>query len=155
MIAQFLRVLHLEHLIKGIFNDGVSQASCDIRYSGSFFLGLFYLGVHKYRTTRPQVDWHRRQETFLSKVCNRNFETLGKGIQEGPTPSRTSFIKNDVFNIAVSDFTAFHILATNVQDEGYLWAEEASRSVMSHGFNFSNIDAKGPFQKGFPVTSNT
>ena len=155
MIAQFFRIFYLKNLVKGIFNNRVSKACCDILYRSTFFLSLLNFRVHKYGTTRTQVDWQGCQQTFLRELVDWNAQTGCECIDEGTTTRGACFVQYDIFDIAITDLTAFHILTADVQDKGNIRAEVTSCTIVSHCFYFTNIDAKGAFKERFAVTRYT
>ena len=77
---------------------------------------------------------------FLSEFWNLQVHRLGIGLDKGSAARRTSLVQHDVADGSVLDLHALHILAADVQNEGYAGQELFRTLVVSHRFDFAGID---------------
>ena len=93
MFPQVFGVGHLDYLKQGILDDRISKAGRDIGYFGAFFLGLLYLGIHKYRAARAQVNGMSGKQSGLGKILHRIIQGFCKSFNKRADAVLRSFEK--------------------------------------------------------------
>ena len=115
---------------------------------------LFDFGIHEYRAAGTEVDGTLGQEGCLRKFLNRHLQRFGKGVEEGAAARRAGFIEQDVFDVAVFDAAAFHILTADVEEKIDVRAKMGSGLIVGNRFDFAKIQVERFLEQGFPVAGN-
>ena len=76
LLPCFIRVSQFDDLIEGIADDGIAQSRTDIADGRALLLGLLYLGVHEYRTSRSKIDRRLCEESFLGEILDSQIHGL-------------------------------------------------------------------------------
>ena len=154
VLAELGRVFDLDDFIQGILDDRVREACRDVGQCSPFFLGLLDFGVHEDRAARAQVDGALGQEGGLREVLDGHFQGFGEGIQEGTAARRAGFIEQDVFDMAVFDAAAFHVLAADIKEEVDVRAEVGRCLIVGNGFDFAQVEVQRFLEQGFAVAGD-
>ena len=152
MLSKFRRVGNLDDLKECIFDDRISKTCGNIRNRSAFFLGLFYLGIHKYCAPGPQVDGMGGKERLMCKVFYRIIQRFGKGLDKRSAAGRAGLVQLYAVYGLVLDLDTFHVLAADVQDAVYIRFKERSGIVVSHCLYLALIQEKRGFDQRLAVS---
>ena len=143
---------YFDYFEKSVFDDRVSKSGGDIVYTSPFLLGLFYTGVHKYRTAGSQVDGVLCKKSSLSKILNRKIQGFCKSLNEGTTAGGTCLVQLYIINRMIFDTDTFHILSADIQNAVYIWIEELSSVVVGDGLYFAFVKHERCFHQCLAVS---
>ena len=151
ILSQRGGVRHLDDLEKSVLDDGVGKARRDIRHGSALLLGLFYLGIHKYRTAGAQVDGMLREQSRLGEVLHAVIQGMGEGLDKGAAAGGAGLVQLDAVYGMVFDADTLHVLAADVQDTVHFRVEEFRGVVVGHGLHLALVQHQGGLYQGFAV----
>ena len=151
MAAQIPGVGQLDHLIQGVFDDGVGKTGGNVLEGRPLLLSLLHVGVHKYGAAGAQIDGIGGKESLLGELGGGVAQGIGKVFKEGAAAGGAGLIQeNGVYGV-VPDFDAFHVLTADVQNAVHLRIEEGGGLVVGDGLHLPLVQAEGGLQQGLAV----
>ena len=78
-------------------------------------------------------------------------EPLGKVLDKGTAAGGAGLVQGNLFDVAVMDLKAFHVLAADVQDTRDLGTKLPGSAVVGEGFHFAGIGVEGRLDDIFAI----
>ena len=105
-----------------------------------------YKRQHEYRAAGTEVDGTLGQEGCLRKFLNGHLQRFCKGVEEGAAARRAGFVEQDVFDVAVFDAAALHILSADVEKKIDVRAKRGCGLIVGNRFDFAKIEVQRFFR---------
>ena len=155
VLSELRGVGNLDYFVKRIFDNGIGKSGRNIRNLCSFFLSLFHLGVHKYRTSCSEINGMFCIKSRFCKILHTVVQRLCKGFNKGTAPGGAGFVKLHTVHGLIFDLNAFHILTADIKDTVYLRIKKCSSIIMGNGFYLSLVKKKRSLDQSFSVSCGT
>ena len=143
LAADLLGVAQLNDFEQGILDDGIGQAGRDVAHRGAFLLRLLDARVHKDRAAAAQVDGGLGMDGGIGERADVHVHRDGEALDKATATRRASLVEHDVFDDAVLDAQALHVLAADVQNELDAGQERLGAAQVRDGLNLAGVGLEG------------
>ena len=152
LAADLLGVAQLNDLEQGILDDGIGQAGRDVTHRGAFLLRLLDARVHKDRAAAAQVDGGLSMDGGVGERAHVHVHRDGETLDKAAAARRAGLVEHDVFNHAVLDAQALHVLAADVQDKLDAGQECLGAAQVRDGLDLAGVSLEGLDEQRLAVT---
>src|SRR5699024_6946011 len=132
--------------------DGVGKTGGNISNGTTFFLGLLYFGVHKYRTPCSEVNRMFGVKCLVRKILYRVIQRLGEGFNERTASGGAGFIELYGIYRMIFDFDTFHILTADVENTVHVRLKERGCIIMRNCLDLSLVQKERRLHQCFSVS---
>ena len=143
LAADLLGIAQLNDLEQGILDDGIGQAGRDVAHRGAFLLRLLDARVHKDRTAAAQVDGGLGMDGGIGERAHVHVHRHGETLDKAAAARRAGLVEHDVFDDAVLDAQALHVLAADVQNELDAGQERLGAAQVRDGLDLAGVGLEG------------
>lgn len=150
-----VEVADTDNLRENVVDNGTAD-TCDNVF-GLFAVALFRDDgtVHEHGAAGTQLGRALGLEGEFRNLFHRNAEGACVGFDERTATRGTGFVKDDARDHAVLDGDGLHVLATDIQDEGYVGAEALGSVCVCDCFHCMVVGMDGLCKELFAVTGGT